>query len=129
MPSLSADQLTANRLMEQLRETTCRLRLRLDGLLTLSGAITGSVRAPTPQEMAGMLSELMQAGECLRARPRESDPALSSELAEYRRQVERLRVVLPSIHRALLEERARLEQKRERVKSAAEWAHLSRQTL
>ena len=36
--------------------------------------------------------------------------------------MERLRALLPSLQAALLKERARLEQQRERVQSAAEWA-------
>jgi len=50
-------------------------------------------------------------------------------LSAYRKQVERLRVLLPSIHQTLLGERARLEQERARVTSTAEWARRSRQTL
>jgi predicted nucleic acid-binding Zn-ribbon protein len=76
-----------------------------------------------------LLSELLRAGEWLRARPEHRDAELEHELSEYRKQVERLRSLLPFIHRALLRERARLEQERERVQAAAEWARGSRQTL
>jgi hypothetical protein len=86
-------------------------------------------RAATPQQMAGLLSELMRAGQWLRSLPREKDATLELELSQYRRQVERLRSLLPSIHQTLLRERARLEQERVRVVSAGEWARRSRQTL
>lgn len=54
---------------------------------------------------------------------------LDHELSEYRRNVERLRALLPSVHSTLLEERARLEQERVRVAAAQEWAGRSRQTM
>jgi hypothetical protein len=54
---------------------------------------------------------------------------LELELDQYRKNVERLRTVMPSIHSVLLQERARLEQERARVESVAEWARGSRQTL
>jgi hypothetical protein len=92
--------------------------------------------------MAALLSELLRAGAALRAEPipakgkgngndngNSNDPELDSELELYRRNVERLRDLLPSIHRQLLAERARLEAQRARVRSAAEWARASRQTL
>jgi hypothetical protein len=43
--------------------------------------------------------------------------------------VEQLRELLPFIQSQLLRERARLEDQRTRVQSAAEWARASRQTL
>jgi hypothetical protein len=73
----------------------------------------------------------MRAGQCLRTLPGEGekDAALDRELSEYRANVERLRTLMPSIHSTLLAERARLEQERARVQSAADWASRSRQTL
>ena len=85
--------------------------------------------AATPQQMAGLLSELMRAGQWLRALPADQGPALEQELGEYRKNVEHLHTALPSIHNTLLRERARLEQERARVASAAAWAGASRQTL
>jgi hypothetical protein len=82
--------------------------------------------------MATLLSELLSAGATLRAQPipaRGDDPELDLEMASYRQTVELLRDVLPSIHRQLLAERARIEAQRARVQSASAWAHASRQTL
>jgi len=79
--------------------------------------------------MSGLLSELMRAGEWLRELPPDRDSALEQELSAYRRNVERLRDLLPAIHSALLAERARLESERARMTSAAAWARGSRQTL
>jgi len=107
-----------------LRETTRRLSFWLDQLPDLN-----SETPATPQPIAALLSELLRAGEWLRAIDDKTDPELQRELADYRKQVERLRELLPSIHRALLRERARLEQERERLNAAGEWARVSRQTL
>jgi hypothetical protein len=145
MPALAPAELS-----QTLHETNVRLRFWLDSLTpgatppnTMPAIpvvpLPDQPRAATPQQMAGLLSELMRAGQCLRALPKEGegeggghdekDAALGQELSQYRTSVERLRALLPSIHHTLLEERARLEQERARVRSAAEWASRSRQTL
>lgn len=79
--------------------------------------------------MNGLLAELMRAGTWLRELPENRNAALAQEVAEYRKQIEQLRGLLPSIHDALLRERARLEQERNRLASAGQWARGSRQTL
>jgi len=64
-------------------------------------------------------------GARLRAEPlptKGTDSELDQELEQYRRNVERVRELLPSIHGQLLAERARLGAQRARVRSAAEWA-------
>lgn len=128
MPLLAADPLFQN-----LHETNSRLGSLLDSL-----AFDGDderkhdgnqTRPASPGQMAGLLSELMRAGEWLRGLPAEKDPAVEIELREYKKNVERLRELMPSIQSALLQERARLEQERARVESAAAWARSSRQTL
>jgi hypothetical protein len=125
-------------LAETLRETNVRLSYWLDSLIPdpatpdtphVATPHSATAHAATPELMAGLLSELMSAGQKLRALPSERDAALDAELSEYRKNVERLRTVLPSIHGTLLRERARLEQERKRVESAAAWACGSRQTL
>ncbi len=86
----------------------------------------------TPDQMAGLLAELLKAGEGLRAEPipeQGVDSELDDELQKYRRNVERLQRMLPAIHSQLLVERARLEFQRARVQAAAEWARASRRTL
>lgn len=116
-------------LAENLHEINGRLRAVLDSLSCNATHPTLSPRAATPQQMAGLLSELMRAGQWLRALPSDRGPALEQELNSYRTNVERLRTVLPSIHTMLLRERSRLEQERARVHMAAAWATGSRQTL
>jgi hypothetical protein len=113
---------------QELRETNRRMHFLLDTTLAQQeqSAVT------MPEHMGALLSELLRAGAGLRAEPlpaKGSDPELETELDEYRRHVERLRELLPSMHRQLLAERARLESQRSRVRLASEWARASRQTL
>ena len=112
---------------QDLRETNSRLRFWLDSLTAKQIAIKPS--PATPQQMEGLLAELMRAGRQLRVLPAARDPELESELSSYRNNVERLRALLPTVHANLLQERALLEKERARVEAAAEWARRSRQTL
>jgi hypothetical protein len=82
--------------------------------------------------MTALLSELLSAGANLREQsipPKGDDLELDQAIENYRGSVERLREILPFIHRQLLAERARIENHRARVSSAAAWATASRQTL
>jgi hypothetical protein len=111
-----------------MRDTNRRLGYWLDTIAPGSDPPT----LVTPEQMTALLSELLRAGAGLRARPLVSpsvDPELDLELGTYRRLVERLRDLMPSIHSHLQAERARLEVQRSRVQAAAEWARASRQTL
>jgi hypothetical protein len=128
--------LASDHLAESLHQSNSRLETLLDGLFsdgtqneTKEGVSRREPYAATPQQMGGLLSELMRAGESLRALPTNKDAALEEELGKHRKIAERLRELMPSIHRALLRERARLEQERTRVGSTAAWAQGSRQTL
>jgi hypothetical protein len=112
---------------ETLRDSNRRLCFWLDSMVP-----RGEELHVTPEHMAALLSELLRTGTELRSLSipqKGNDPALDQELEAYRSNVERLRVVLPVIHAHLLAERARLEAQQARVRSAAEWARASRQTL
>jgi hypothetical protein len=114
-------------LLLNLRETNRRLSFWLDGMITLRDQAVA-----TPEQMAGLLSELLRAGDWLRTEPLPAtgtDADLNLELKRYRGNVERLRDLLPTIQTQLLAERAHLEAQRARVQSAAEWARASRQAL
>lgn len=128
MPFTASDTLARN-----LRETNARLTLWLDSLVANPASFSAQARAASPQQMASLLSELMRAGGWLRdvqaSGGENKNAAVEQELSEYRKNVERLRDLLPSIHGALLKERSRLEQERSRVESTAEWVRGSRQTL
>ena len=110
------------------QETNRRLRFWLDSLAP-SNDPNARPRPATPQQMSGLLSELMQAGSTLRSLPENKDAELQKELNDYRGLVERLRDLMPAIHEGLLRERARLEGERNRLVSASQWAEASRQTL
>ena len=101
-------------LTQSLHEANARLHSSLDRLLPDS-ASAPAPRPATPQQMEELLSELMKAGQWLRTLPAEKPPALEAELCAYRKNVEQLRDLLPSIQGALLRERARLEHERARV--------------
>lgn len=118
-----------HQIAQNLHESNSRLGAWLSALMVEHLPPGLPRRAATPQQMAGLLSELMRAGEWLRSLPHDQGPELEMELSEYRKNVERLRGLMPSIHDALLQERARLEQERGRVEAAANWALSSRQTL
>ena len=124
MSSLAPDPIAEN-----LRQCNARLGQALNGLDAGSAPECQRVRAAAPHQMAGLLSELMTAGEWLRSLPAEQTPDLQLELTVYRKNVERLRELMPFIHSALLQERAHLEQERGRVEAAGEWARRSRMTL
>lgn len=115
-------------LLDNMRDTNRRLGFWLDSI----AASNGSPALAAQEYMAALLSELLRAGTGLRAEPlslHSPDPELEKEIASYRCLVERLRELMPSIHSQLLAERDRLEVQRARVRSAAEWARASRQTL
>jgi len=120
---------TPNQLARNLEQTNSRLSFWLNRLIPPAGERPAEMVVVSPEQMAGLLSELRRAGELLKTLPAQKEEALAQAVAEYRRHIERLRDVLPSIHTALLRERARLEQERARVDAAAQWARSSRQTL
>ncbi len=107
-------------------EANSRLTFWLNSLV-LSRADTPAV---TPEQMAALLSELMRAGEWMRnGQPQSRTRDVEETIREYRGQLERIRDLLPTIHRQLLAERARIESERSRVKCAAAWAQASRRTF
>jgi hypothetical protein len=109
-----------------LHEINCRLHFLIDRMATMQGAAAG------PAQLEAMLSELLRVGEWLRAQALQESgphPELDSEIGEYRRNLEKLGALLPSLHVQLLAERARLEAERARVHSVGEWVRASRQTL
>ncbi len=74
------------------------------------------------------ISSLARSGQCMH-RMTAPDEEGARAVAAYRVQVERLRGLLPSIHGALLRERARLAQEQERLRSMTSWAEASQQSL
>ncbi len=111
---------------ERLHASSARLRACMDSIVSEQQDRALSLR---PQRVSELLAELMDTGKFLQSLPQERSPELQHEIYEYRRNVERLRDLLPAIHKSLLQERARLEQERLRIDSAGEWARRSRETL
>jgi hypothetical protein len=112
---------------ETLRESNRCLGSWLEGMTNVPDDVS-----PAPDHISRLLSVLLRVGAELRSGPLPAtgvDPAWDTELAVYRRHLERLRDLLPSIHSHLLAERARIEAQRARIGAAAEWARASRQTL
>lgn len=113
---------------QNLQETNRRLRCWLDRM----AEECGRRRPALPEDISALLSELLLVGAGLRAEaipPRGTETDLDRELDCYRRNIEQLRQLLPSIHGQLLAERARIETQRSRIASAEQWAKASRQTL
>jgi hypothetical protein len=95
-------------------------------LLTNGGS--GQV-AITPDDLAGMLAELLRVGEWLKDRRiRENDSEVAWAIREYRGHLELLGMLMPSLHAQLLTERARLEAERSHLEAASAWAGTSRDT-
>ena len=121
---LAHDLLAGDLLARDLREANQRLVGRLQALSRAPALIP-------PEQMAGLLSELLRFAELRERLPDETQRTsqLQAELALYRRSVESLREVLPAIYTRLLAERSRIEAERSRLRAADEWARTSRQTL
>ena len=118
-----------NQTAQELYEINARLERWL-AALSLPCADAGlRLRAATPEQLNGLLSELLQVGGRLRQLLSEPDDRIESELTKYRTNVIRLRDLLPAIRCTLLEERSRLETEQERGRSVAQWALRSRQTF
>ena len=85
--------------------------------------------AIAPDDLAIVLTELLSVGEWLHTEsiPR-NDPEVAQALSQYRSYLDRLRLLMPSLHTQLLTERARLESERSHLEAASAWAGTSRQT-
>jgi hypothetical protein len=113
--------------LQTLRETNRRLHFWLESVIP-----NGQPVVATPEHIAALLSELLRAGVGLRTEPiptKVGDPELDGELNQYRRNLERLRDLMPWLRAQLQAERTRLEAQQSRVQSTAAWARASRQTL
>ncbi len=93
-----------------------------------------------PQDLSEVISQVLQASECLRrihSGPtiinREEDlierEAIEKEVFEYSRHLEDLKHCLPDLHVRLLAERARLETARSHLSAASAWAGARKEML
>jgi predicted component of type VI protein secretion system len=112
---------------ESLRSANRNLRTGLARLLPESNA------SPSldPQDLSGLLTELLRAADCVRSIPPGfvADTELEEAISEYRNTVEQLAQILPRVHGRLLTEKARLEIAQAHVTAAAAWAQASTKTL
>ncbi len=111
-----------------LKETNRRVDFWMNSLKQVATSSEADSRIVTPQQINGLLSELMTAGRLMRELPATIDEKMTAEVNVYRAKIEHLRDLLPGIQHSLLEERSRLEQERARVQAASQWASMSRQT-
>jgi hypothetical protein len=108
-------------------ETLRAINHKLAGLLlNLSSVGCDPV---TPDQVAELLSQVLQVGEWLPTATPEEHHCLENELAEYRSNLERLRNLLPLLELRLQTERARLESQRAHLQAAMEWTTVSRETF
>jgi hypothetical protein len=111
-----------------LKETNRRVDFWMNSFCLPATASGTRPRVVSPQQINGLLSELMKAGESLQKLPAEVDDSIRVEVDAYRKKIECLRDLLPTIHRSLLQERARLEHERGRMQAASQWASMTHQT-
>jgi len=113
--------------IDRLRAVNHSLRARLARLL--GGHNRPAVIAPT--EFTDLLSELLRASDGLRGMPTATaaDAELASEISEYRRNVEQLGKILPSVQGRLLVEKVRLQTLQSHMTAAKAWAQASKETL
>ena len=85
----------------------------------------------TPQDFAGLLSNILRAAQCLqRLRTQsEASTAIEEESLEYLTNLEKLKDFLPDLRGRLLAEKSRLESAQTHVAAAAAWARASKKTL
>jgi hypothetical protein len=79
-----------------------------------------------PEELSALVAELRRAAECVRTPQAQSE---ATAALEYRRNLDRLRQILPGLHLRLLAEKSQLEAARTQVAAADAWACASKKTL
>ena len=84
-----------------------------------------------PQDLAGIVAQLLRAAACLRLPPANAlaRAAFEQEALAYRANLEQLKHVLPDLCLRLLAEKSRLETARTHLAAAAAWTQARRKTL
>lgn len=120
----------AEQLQRTLSDSNARLLCNVRRLAGEDEPAETNPRVPLSQVLSEIFSEIARTRQWFRDEmPPHIYPELESEIAEYRRTLERLREHMPAIRRELLSERSRLEAERTRLQLAMEWARSSRQSL
>lgn len=113
--------------VETLREVNASLQLAMTRLRSENQHCS----AITPDDFAGLLSEILRGAECLRFHSSQSEAseAMREAALAYRTNLEKLRDFLPELQGNLLAEKARLETARAHVQAVGAWARSSTRTL
>jgi hypothetical protein len=84
-----------------------------------------------PEDLSGILADLLRAAECLRNRPADTEleAAFEQESFRYRKHLQELKHFLPGIQLRLLAEKVRLENARIHLAAANAWAQVRRKIL
>ena len=84
-----------------------------------------------PQDLSGLLAEVLRGAACRRSVAPGSvpDAEWEKEISEYRGNLEKLRKVLPSVQGRLLAEKARLQNAQSHVTAVKAWARASSETF
>jgi len=111
-------------LKQSLQDANGKMRQML-GMLVLQDSGPLQVSAG---DLSELLSSIQYASHEL-ASHEDGAKAAKSELSEFHRNLEQLKVALPHLHSRLLAERARLELQRRHLNAASHWAEASKGTL
>jgi len=108
--------------LNHLHDINCRLRSLLESL-------SGHTTTPTSQQLAALLSDLLDVGSyfhdgSIRQDIEEQVPAIQ----EYQRLLIELQRLVPELHARFLAERALLERQRHHIAVAASWSDTARHT-
>src|SRR5512135_3569280 len=82
----------------------------------------------TAGDLSDLLSAIQYASHQLESHE-DSAKTAKSEISEFQRNLEQMKIALPYLHSRLLAERARLELQRRHLNAAAQWAETSKGTL
>jgi hypothetical protein len=84
-----------------------------------------------PEDLSAIASEILRARDCLRrlSPHSEADVELHKQAFEYRDNLEKLKQLLPDLHRRLLGEKLRLQTADDHLAAIADWARANQKTL
>lgn len=110
---------------EPLSETNRRLQMLLDSLAAGQSTPVGSML----QLLSELLAVVSQGENCMRFQvPNGADLERDKDLAQYRKNLERLHATLPAVQARLLTERVRLEAERSHLEATKRWSDSAKAT-
>jgi len=112
---------------ESLRQVNRNLGAKLERLRSWQNADIRSLR-----DLFGLRSDIVHVSNCLRsphAGSDRNDPALNSEIKQYRMNLQQLAEILPVVHVRLQARRARLRVALDHLQAVTSWADASQRSL